>query len=259
VRGFAVVSTDTGHQGQEFDTSFLQDQQATIDYAYAAIGRVAEAAKHIIAQYYGKAPIRSYFAGCSEGGREAMLVAQRYATYFDGIVAGAPAMRPNFSNIGGSWVAATLNEIAPKDQRGLPITARALSEGDKKTVIDGLLRACDTADGLQDGMVFNIQGCRFDPRTLVCKGEKADDCLSMSQAAALQKAFGGPKDSKGRQVYPGFLFDTGIVSTERLPGLLNGGRDAFTPAVSEIGMDVDSAVEKAMSLPAGLALGGLGV
>jgi Tannase and feruloyl esterase len=162
-------------------------------------------------------------------------------------------MRTNFANIGDRWVAATLNEIAPRDQRGLPITADALSESDKKTVIDGLLRACDTADGLQDGMVFNIQGCRFDPKTLVCKGEKADGCLSMSQAAALQKAFAGPKDSKGRQVYPGFPFDTGIVSTQGIPGLLNGGRDPFMPAFSEIGMDVDSAVEKAMSVP-GMAL-----
>jgi feruloyl esterase len=259
-RGFAVVSTDSGHQGP--GPSFLQDQQATLDYSYAAIGRVAEAAKHIIAQYYGKAPSRSYFAGCSEGGREAMLVAQRYATDFDGIVAGAPAMRPNISNIGNGngWIAATLNEIAPKDQNGLPITANALSEGDKKTVIDGLLRACDTADGLQDGMVFNIQGCRFDPKALVCRGEKADGCLSLKQAETLQKAFGGPKDSKGRQVYPRFPFDTGLVSMERrpTPGLLNGGGDPFAPKFSEIGMDVDSAVEKAMSLPAAAALATLG-
>jgi feruloyl esterase len=256
-RGFAVVSTDTGHQGP--GPSFGQDQQAFLDFIFAAIPRVAEAAKHIIAQYYGKAPSRSYFAGCSEGGREAMLMAQRYPIYFDGVVAGAPAMRTTFSNIGDGWVAATLNEIAPKDQRGLPITASALSEGDKKTVIDGLLRACDSADGLKDGMVFNIQGCRFDPRTLVCKGEKADGCLSMKQAETLQKAFGGPKDSKGRQVYPGFPFDTGIVSTERrpTPGLLNGGGDPFMPPVSEIGMDVDGAVEKATSFPpaVGLALG----
>ncbi len=260
-RGFAVVSTDTGHRGQEFDPSFFQDQQATLDFSYAAIGRVAEAAKHIIAHYYGKAPSRSYFTGCSEGGRQAMLMAERYPTYFDGIVAGAPAMRPN-SSLGGLWVAATLNEIAPKDQRGQPITRDALSESDKKAVIDGLLSACDASDGLKDGMVFNIEACRFDPKTLVCKGEKADGCLSMSQATALQKAFAGPKDSKGRQVHPGFPFDTGIGATQRAgggaagftPGLLNGGTTPVQPAFSEIGMDVDSWVEKVMSLP-GIAQG----
>ncbi len=256
-RGFAVVSTDTGHQGKaalkSFDRSFEQDQQATLDFSYTAIGRVTEVAKHIIAHYYGNAPSRSYFSGCSEGGREGMLMAQRYPTYFDGIVAGAPSMRP-VSGVGGLWVAATLNEIAPKDQRGQPITRDALSESDKKTVINGLLNACDDADALKDGMVFNIQGCRFDPKTLVCKGGKVEGCLSMSQAAALQKAFAGPKDSKGRQVHPGFPFDTGIVGTEDKPGLLNGYGNPGMPAFSEIGMDVDSWVEQAMSLP-GIAQG----
>jgi feruloyl esterase len=100
-RGFAVVSTDTGHQGRgAFDGSFRQDQQASLDFAYAAVGRVADVAKRIIAQHYGKTPDRSYFAGCSTGGREAMLMAQRYPLYFDGVVSGAPAMRTSFSGIG---------------------------------------------------------------------------------------------------------------------------------------------------------------
>jgi feruloyl esterase len=78
-RGFAVVSTDTGHQGRGgFDGSFRQDQQASLDFAYVAVGRVAEVAKRIIAQHYGKPPDRSYFMGCSTGGREGMLMAQRY-------------------------------------------------------------------------------------------------------------------------------------------------------------------------------------
>jgi Tannase and feruloyl esterase len=249
-RGFAVASTDTGHQGRGgFDASFMQDQQASLDFAYAAIGRVAEVAKRIVAQHYGKAAERSYFAGCSTGGREAMLTAQRYPTYFDGVVAGAPAMRTNFSGIGDRWVAATLNEIAPKNAQGLPVTRDALSDADKKTVIDGILKACDAADGITDGMVFNRQACRFDPKTLVCNGAKADGCLSMSQATALAKAFAGPRDSKGRQVYPGFFFDTGIASTQGIPGLLHGGSNPVGPAFTEIGMDVDSAVERALADP----------
>lgn len=249
-RGFAVASTDTGHEGRGgFDASFMQDQQASLDFAYTAIGRVAEIGKRITGQYYGKPPDRSYFAGCSTGGREAMLMAERYPAYFDGIVAGAPAMRTNFSGIGDRWVAATINEIAPKNAQGFPDTRNAFSDGDKKTVIDGLLNACDAADGLKDGMVFNWQACRFDPKALVCSGPKRDGCLSMNQATALEKAFAGPKDSKGRQVYPGFPFDTGIVSTQGIPGLLHGGASPVGPAFTDIGMDVDSAAERAMSDP----------
>lgn len=250
-RGFAVASTDTGHQGRGgFDASFLQDQQANLDFAYEAIGRVAEVAKRIVTQHYGRPPEHSYFAGCSTGGREAMLMAERYPTYFDGILAGAPAMRTNFSGIGDRWVAVTLNEIAPKDDKGLPVTRNALSDGDKKTVIEGLLQACDAADGLKDRMVFNIRGCHFDPKTLVCKGAKTDGCLSTAQAAAIEKAFAGPKDSKGRQVYPGFLFDTGIAATQGIPGLLQGGSNPVGPAFTDIGMDVDEAVERALADPA---------
>ena len=130
---------------------------------------------------------------------------QRYPTYFDGVVAGAPAMRTSFSGIGDRWVAVTLNEIAPKNAQGQPVTRDALSESDKKTVIDGLVNACDAGDGLKDGMIFNISACRFDPKTLVCKGAKTDGCLTMAQATTLEKAFAGPKDSRGRQVYPGFF------------------------------------------------------
>jgi feruloyl esterase len=179
-----------------------------------------------------------------------MLMAQRYPLYFDGIVAGAPAMRTSFSGIGDRWVAVTLNEVAPKDAKGLPITRNALSEGDKKAVIEGLLHACDAADGLRDRMIFNLQTCRFDPKTLVCNGPKAEGCLSMAQAAVLEKAFGGPKDSKGRQVYPGFPFDTGIASTQGVPGLLYGGANPVGPAFTEIGMDVDGAVDRVLTDPA---------
>jgi hypothetical protein len=250
-RGFAVASTDTGHQGRGgFDASFMMDQQASLDFAYVAIGRVADVAKRLVAQHYGRPAERSYFAGCSTGGREAMLMAQRYPTYFDGVVSGAPAMRTSFSGIGDRWVAATLNEIAPKNAQGLPVTRDALSESDKKTVIDGLLNACDAGDGVKDGMVFNAGACRFDPTTLVCTGAKVDGCLSMAQGAALAKAFAGPKDSKGRQVYPGFLFDSGIASTQGIPGLLHGGSTPVGPAFTDVGMDVDSAVDRALADPA---------
>jgi feruloyl esterase len=249
-RGFAVVSTDTGHQGTgAFDGSFRQDQQASLDFAYVAVGRVAEIAKRIIAQHYGKPPDRSYFAGCSTGGREAMLMTQRYPTYFDGVIAGAPAMRTSYSGIGDRWVAVTLNEIAPKNAQGQPVTRDALSETDKKAVIDGIVNACDANDGVKDGMIFNVAACRFDPKTLVCSGAKTDGCLTAAQAATLVKAFAGPKDSKGRQVYPGFAWDTGLAVTQGLPGLLHGGQVVGGGATT-VGMDVDAAVERVSEDPA---------
>src|SRR5262245_38432322 len=117
-RGFAVVSTDTGHSGSGFDASFMQDQQASLDFAYQAVGRVAALAKQIIARHYAKPPDRSYFAGCSTGGREGMLMVQRHPTYFDGVIVGAPAMRTNFSGIGDQWVATMINQVAPTDAAG---------------------------------------------------------------------------------------------------------------------------------------------
>ena len=152
VRGFAVVSTDTGHAGTGFDASFMQEQQASLDFAYQAVGRVAQMAKQIIAQHYAKPPDRSYFAGCSTGGREGMLMVQRYPTYFDGVISGAPAMRTNFSGIGDQWVATMINQAAPKDAAWKAQTLEALSESDRKAVIDGVLNACDAGDGVKDGM-----------------------------------------------------------------------------------------------------------
>jgi feruloyl esterase len=248
-RGFAVVSTDTGHTGTgAFDSSFTQDQLANLDFAYVAIGRVAALAKGIVAQHYGKAPDRSYFVGCSTGGREAMMMTERYPLYFDGVIAGAPAMRTSYSGIGDRWVAVTLNEIAPKNAQGQPVTHEALSDSQKKAVIDGILNACDANDGLKDGLIFNVGACKFDPKTLVCNGAATGGCLTAAQATALAKAFAGPKDSKGRQVYPGFAWDTGLAATERLPGLLHGGQ-VIGGGANTIGMDVDAAVERILADP----------
>src|SRR5688500_10616869 len=158
-------------------------------------------------------------------------------------------MRTNFSGIGDQWVAVSLNQVAPKNAQGQPITRSALSDGDKKLVIDGFLNACDAGDGVKDGMVFNTQSCRFDPKALVCSGAKTDGCLSMAQATALEKGFAGPKDSQGRQVYPGFLFDTGIAATQGIPGLLHGGLNPVGPMFSATTMDVDARAALAAADP----------
>jgi len=238
-RGYAIVSTDSGHKGAVFDTSFFNDQEATLNFLYQAIGKVAPVGKAIVAAHYGKPADRSYFVGCSTGGREAMIMSQRYPRYFDGIVAGAPAMRTNYSNLADKYVAVALNSVAPKDESGKPIAARAVSESDKKLVIDSLLKACDAKDGVADGMVFDVRGCGFDPLTLSCKGAKTDACLAPEQAAAISKAFAGPKDSRGTQVYPGFWFDTGIAAKGFIPGLLNPGPSPVGPPIVGTRMDVD--------------------
>ncbi len=248
-RGFAVISTDTGHTGAGFDNAFMQDQQAMLDFLYQAIGRVAVLGKQIVAQYYARPASKSYFTGCSTGGREAMLMAQRHPGYFDGIVAGAPAMRTAYSGIGDAWVATMLNTVAPTDANGRPQVRQALSDRDRKAVIDGVVNACDAGDGLADGMIFNTRACRFDPKTLVCDGAKTDGCLSMAQATAIEKGFAGPKDSKGRQVYPGFLFDTGIAATQGIAGLLHGGQNPTGPPFSETSMDVDARAAAAAADP----------
>jgi feruloyl esterase len=227
-RGFAVASTDAGHRapnGNILDTTFLADQQATLDFAYEAVERVTAVAKAIIARHYTRPASRSYYNGCSTGGREAMLAAQRYPMEFDGVIAGAPAMRTNYAALGTDWVNVQLNTVAPRDAKGQPVTRDALSSTQKQAVIEGVRNACDASDGVKDGLVFNASGCRFDPETLVCGGKTSSaGCLTAAQAAALERGFAGPRTSDGRQLYSPFPFDTGIADTPQgIQGLLNGG------------------------------------
>jgi feruloyl esterase len=238
-RGYAVVSTDSGHRGAVFDASFFNEQEATMNFLYQAIGKVAPVGKAIVAAHYGKPSDRSYFVGCSTGGREAMIMSQRYPRYFDGIVAGAPAMRTNFSNLADKYVTVALNSVAPKDDSGKPLTAKALSESDKKLVVDSLLKSCDARDGIADGMVFDVKGCGFDPMQLTCKGAKTEACLTSEQAAAIVKGFAGPKDSRGNAVYTGWYFDTGITAKVGIPGLLNPGPSPVGPPTVATEMDID--------------------
>ena len=122
-RGFVVASTDTGHKAKTgpFDFSFMRDQQAYLDFAFLANAEVAGVAKQIVAQYYAKPAAYSYFVGCSTGGREGMILSQRYPTVFNGIVSGDPAMRTGLSNLAiGKWIPVAYNQAAPKDASGKP-------------------------------------------------------------------------------------------------------------------------------------------
>ena len=210
-RGFAVVSMDSGHQGSMFDASFNRDQESSLDFAYVALGRVTTVAKEIIAKYYGEPAKHSYFVGCSTGGRQAMLASQRYPLQFDGVVAGDPAMRTGYSRIANAWDAALFNKIAPKNAQGQPIPGEAFSDNDKKLLTNSILDACDAKDGVKDGMIFNFEARRYDPAVLTCQGAKTGACLSPGQVEALQKAFAGPRDSRGIDPYVGRPFDAGVA------------------------------------------------
>ena len=237
-RGFSVVSTDAGHRAPNanaLDTAFFRDQQATIDFAYRAVERVTFVAKAILGRHYRQPLSRSYYAGCSTGGREAMLAAQRYPTEFDGVIAGAPAMRTNYSVLGTDWINVQLNQVAPRNAQGQPMTRDALSSTQKQAVIDGIRNTCDANDGVRDGLVFNMTACRFDPKALVCGGSNSGaGCLTPAQATALERGFAGPHTGDGRQLYSPFPFDTGIADAEGIPGLLHGGLNLSPASTTDI-------------------------
>jgi len=243
VRGFAVASTDTGHKAKAgpFDFSFMRDQQAYLDFAYLANAEVAGVAKQIVARYYTKPAAYSYFVGCSTGGREGMILSQRYPTVFNGIVSGDPAMRTGLSNLAiGKWIPVAYNQAAPKDAQGKPQLDKFLTAADRKLFMDALMNRCDAKDGVADGMIFDPLGCDFDPAMLACKDHRSDACIAPEKIAAIKKAFAGPRNSYGTQVYPGFLYDAGIAETGPVPGLLAlGGNGLFGPYPTTTEIDVD--------------------
>lgn len=209
-RGFAVVSTDGGHEGTDA-ASYGMDARARTDHAYNAYDRTAQIAKQLISQYYGRNADHSYFVGCSGGGRQGMMFSQRFPSYFDGIVASAPAMKvASGASIAAAWDSQQYRAIAPTDASGNPILANALSDTDLALVAKGVLDACDAKDGATDGMVQDPASCGFDPAVLQCSGAKTASCLSAPQVSALQKAFAGPRDSAGNALYSSWPWDAGI-------------------------------------------------
>jgi tannase/feruloyl esterase len=242
IRGFAVGSTDTGHKSHHpgFDFGFVKDQQAYLDFAYLANAHVATLAKQVIAQYYGKPAAYSYFSGCSTGGREGMILSQRYPMVFNGIISGDPAMRTGLSNLAiGKWIPVAFNQIAPKDESGKPIITQAITDGDRKLITEALLKKCDAKDGVADGMISDPLGCDFDPAALTCKDWPGESCLTSGKVAAIKKAIDGPRTPSGVQVYPGFLYDIGITASGPIRGILSPGPGIFGPAITAMEVDVE--------------------
>jgi feruloyl esterase len=248
-RGFAVASTDTGHRAKTgtFDFSFMRDQQAYLDFAFIANAEVAEMAKQMIVAYYTKPAAYSYFVGCSTGGREGMILSQRYPTAFNGIVSGDPAMRTGRSNLAISqWIPAAYNEAAPKDASGKPQIDKLLTDSDRSLFMDALMKQCDAKDGVVDGMISDPLGCDFDPAVIACKDGQSDACIAPEKISAIKKAFAGPKNVYGTQVYPGFLYDAGIATKGGVPSLLAMGKNGlFGPYPTITELDVDKAALQA--------------
>ena len=210
-RGFAVASTDGGHRsGSMTDAHFALDQQARLDYAYNAVDKTTLLAKVLIGRFYGEAPRRSYFVGCSNGGRQAMVAAERMPMQFDGIVAGDPSFHLTRVNLDEAWNEIVAARAAPRDSQGRPILGALFSEPDLQLVAAAVKKKCDALDGLADGMINDYRACRFDPTVLVCKGTKSPECLTGKQVSALKKVMDGPRDSQGRALYASFPYDAGI-------------------------------------------------
>lgn len=213
-RGYAVVRTDSGHLSPEkgdAQGTFALDQQARLDYAFVALDKVTGKAKALVARYYGRPPSRSYFMGCSNGGRQAMLMAQRFPAYFDGIVAGDPSFNISHLSIWEVWNQKVLAGIAPRNAAGAPVLSRAFSDENLRFVRAAVLKACDGKDGLVDGMINDVTACRFDPAETECSRAPGTGCLSPEQVAAMRSVMEGPRDEAGRALSPPFPYDTGIV------------------------------------------------
>ena len=208
-RGFVVVTTDAGHQGPSADFGF--DPVARVDNAYNAHDKVATTAKQIIQTYFAKPADKSYFIGCSGGGRQGMMFTQRFPHHFDGVIAMAPAMRVSKgATIAAMWDSQALMAIAPKNDKGEAILSQALTDADLDVLRQGILAKCDALDGAVDGIVSSPAACKFDVKTLQCKGVKEVSCLSEPQVSALTKMFDGAKNSKGEALYAGWAWDAGI-------------------------------------------------
>ena len=194
--GYATASTDTGHKGGPTDASWaLGHPDKVADFGHRAIHEMTRVAKAAIEAYYGKSAQHSYFGACSNGGRQALMEAQRYPEDYDGILAGAPAN--NFTRLLTNAVAnaqALTNDSAsyiPASK--LPAIARAVNA------------ACDAQDGVADGVLNDPRKCRFDAAALLCKSGDSSECLTAAQVTTLKKLYSGGHTSNGELIFPGYL------------------------------------------------------
>ncbi len=192
----ASATTDMGGPGAP--TRFFEAPQAQIDFAYRGMHVTAEAAKAIIHKFYGRLPLYSYFTGCSDGGREALMEAQRYPDDFDGIAAGAPANDLIVQNTYHHAWRVLANQNTPGDFTSFNLLAANLSYVHAKVVA-----ACHTLDGVADGVIEDPRACNFDTSTLVCaRNGNESGCLTQAQADAVRKLHDGAVTPQGVRLEP---------------------------------------------------------
>ncbi|NGY03311.1 tannase/feruloyl esterase family alpha/beta hydrolase [Solimonas terrae] len=191
-QGYAAAATDTGHEANDRDGRWALGHPEKIrDYGDRAIHETALHAKELITAYYGRQPEHAYFGSCSNGGREGLMEAQRYPDDYDGILAGAPAMLPTVQLPAWAWT-----------QQQLQKPGAYIPSGKWPAIAAATLAACDTLDGVKDGVIDDPRRCHFDPAALQCKGPETDSCLTTPQQRALRAIYSGP-DERHHGFMPG--------------------------------------------------------
>jgi feruloyl esterase len=230
-KGYATVGTDTGHAGHPLSASWAHNNlERLVSFGHQAVHRTTVTAKALITDYYGTDISRSYFTGCSRGGGQGFMEAQRYPEDFDGIVAGSPAH---------DWtgVAARAMQINaamfpdPSDLR-----RSIVGPAEQQLIESSYLEACDALDGIEDGILNDPRQCTFDIGTLLCDGEKTDQCLSTEQIAAVRVVYEGPKDSQGRALSEGLPFG-GETAAAGWSRWLTGGLETLDDAGFQSGVE----------------------
>jgi pimeloyl-ACP methyl ester carboxylesterase len=198
-KGYATAGTDTGHQGTAIDGSWaLGNLERIVNYGHAAVHRVTEVSKAIVRSHYGRDADKSFFAGCSNGGRQALMAAQRYPEDFDSIIAGAPAN--DLTGTIAGFVHVTQRMYPDPANLGKPI----LGSADRAALRKAIVAQCDGLDGIEDDVLHDPRACSFDPKKLACGASgNADDCLSAEELAAVEAIYGGAHSPAGR-LSPGY-------------------------------------------------------
>jgi feruloyl esterase len=193
--GFAAVTTDSGHK--RANARWMTDSKARQDYEHRAVHLSAQAAKALAAQFYGRRVDRSYFLGCSGGGRQALKEMQVYPLDYDGVVAGAPGPYMPLQSVRMMW----FSLLQQSDNSG------ALNDTDWGLYETRVTRACDKLDGVADGVLENPMRCRFDTAELACKPGQATGCLTPAKRATLDAILSPMPDETGeamdRGIQPG--------------------------------------------------------
>ncbi|HMC77484.1 MAG TPA: tannase/feruloyl esterase family alpha/beta hydrolase [Vicinamibacterales bacterium] len=193
-RGYAVASTDTGHKSDGTDARWaLQNLERQVNFAYLAIHRAAETAKYLVHEYYSRNAHHAYFSGCSTGGRQALMEAQRFPGDFDGIAAGAPVF--DWTRVLAAGI--KNSQAAFPDQASL---AKPIVTADNlKLVQDSALKACDALDGVTDGVIDDPVACRFDLATVAaCANDVAGaDCLTRAERRVFERVYAPLTDDQG--------------------------------------------------------------